>query len=274
MQIHILRNGTPSGPYSLDAVRSLLSNGSLQPYDLARVDGAEEWVPLASIPGIVIAPLSSTLAIWSLVLGILGIAICGIPSLPAIICGHLAHHKIRKSQGLLTGSGLAIAGFVLGYIGLILLPVLAAAGFAAGNAAILQAKRVTAVATIVGIEASINSFYTEYNALPSGSATIDTVTDASLAKTLLGNDPARNVRAIKFLTVGAAKSHKNGLDATTAQIFDPWGRGYQVILDTSYKEEVTVTRGSITETIKGRRAVVYSLGKDGIPGTADDVKNW
>jgi len=35
-----------------------------------------------------------------------------------------------------------------------------------------------------------------------------------------------------------------------------------------------VTRGGITETIKGRNAVVFSLGADGIAGTKDDVTTW
>lgn len=199
-----------------------------------------------------------------------GIVILGFASLTAIICGHISHHKIRKSGGSLAGSGLAIMGFILGYIGLILL----AEEYFAGNKVITKAKKVSALATAVGVESAINSFYTEYNALPSGAATIDTVTDTSLVKTLLGNDPARNTKNIKFLTVKEARSQKNGLDATTSELFDPWGHGYQIILDTLYKEEVTITRGSITETVKGRRALVYSLGQDGIPGTPDDVKNW
>jgi hypothetical protein len=66
----------------------------------------------------------------------------------------------------------------------------------------------------------------------------------------------------------------NGVDLVTLKIFDPWGHGYQVVLDTRYAEVVTVTRGGITETLKGRRAAVFSVGKDGVAGTADDVITW
>jgi hypothetical protein len=60
-------------------------------------------------------PQVDGMAIASLVLGcasIFGLALTGIP---AIICGHIARRRIQKSQGGLTGSGLAFAGLVLGY---------------------------------------------------------------------------------------------------------------------------------------------------------------
>jgi len=58
-------------------------------------------------------------SIWSLVLGVLGICLCGpFTSIPAIICGHRSLSKINKSSGTLTGSGMATAGLVLGYVGI------------------------------------------------------------------------------------------------------------------------------------------------------------
>ncbi len=205
----------------------------------------------------------------------MGILTLGIPSIAAIICGHLSHGKIRRSAGLLTGKGLAVAGFVLGYIGLILGTLLIVGGFFAGDAAVTKAKKTTALATAVAIKSAVDSFYTESGKMPSESETTDTSKDVSLAKTLLGDDdPARNPRKIRFLVVKEGKNNKNGLDPVTTKIFDPWGRGYQVILDTRYKEEVVVTRGGIMETLKGRRAAVFSVGKDGVGGTADDVTTW
>lgn len=71
---------------------------------------------------------TSTLAIVSLVLGILSVVlviICVGPlfGIPAIICGHIAVSRINRSAGALSGKGLAIAGFITGYasLGLILL---------------------------------------------------------------------------------------------------------------------------------------------------------
>ena len=72
-------------------------------------------------------PKTSALAIWSLVLGILAvvlIVICIGPvlfAIPAIICGHMACSRIKHSNGQLAGSGMAIAGFVTGYVSLALI---------------------------------------------------------------------------------------------------------------------------------------------------------
>jgi prepilin-type processing-associated H-X9-DG protein len=63
----------------------------------------------------------SSLAIWSLVLGILStLLFCLFLGLPAIICGHLALGKIRASGNRLQGRGQAIAGLVMGYLGVFL----------------------------------------------------------------------------------------------------------------------------------------------------------
>ena len=70
-------------------------------------------------------PRTSGLAIWSLVLGILGIICCSILcAIPGVICGHKALSKIKHSGGALTGEGLAIAGLVTGYIGILLVVIL------------------------------------------------------------------------------------------------------------------------------------------------------
>lgn len=58
---------------------------------------------------------TSNLAIWSLVLGLLGI------SIPAIICGHVGRSAIRKSNGTLDGKGMALAGLILGYFQIVFL---------------------------------------------------------------------------------------------------------------------------------------------------------
>lgn len=65
-------------------------------------------------------PRNSALAIWSLVLGILSLTCFSIFSaIPGVICGHKALSKIKQSSGMLTGQGLAIAGLVTGYLGIL-----------------------------------------------------------------------------------------------------------------------------------------------------------
>src|SRR6266516_5428039 len=66
-------------------------------------------------------PRTPPIAIWSLVLAVLSF-FCGwlFTAIPAVICGHIARSKIRKSGGGLGGKGVATAGLILGYIALVL----------------------------------------------------------------------------------------------------------------------------------------------------------
>jgi len=60
-------------------------------------------------------PQNSNKAIASLVCGVL--FLCAPASIAAIILGHLALVDIKRSAGRITGQGLAIAGLVMGYLG-------------------------------------------------------------------------------------------------------------------------------------------------------------
>lgn len=67
------------------------------------------------------APSSgSGLAVSSMVCGILGLFTLGLTSIIAVITGHLALSKIKSSNGAIGGRGMAIAGLVTGYLGLLL----------------------------------------------------------------------------------------------------------------------------------------------------------
>ena len=75
-------------------------------------------------------------AVWSLVLGILGIVCCGlIAAIPAVILGHLAKKEVAAAAGAQRGEGMAQAGFILGIIGIVLsvLVVLFWLAFVAGG---------------------------------------------------------------------------------------------------------------------------------------------
>jgi hypothetical protein len=76
--------------------------------------------PVLPVSGDVSQPKTSTLAIWSLVLGVLSLSCFSIFSaIPGVICGHKALSKIKYSGGALTGQGLAIGGLVTGYLGIL-----------------------------------------------------------------------------------------------------------------------------------------------------------
>ncbi|MDQ2868298.1 MAG: DUF4190 domain-containing protein [Verrucomicrobiota bacterium] len=145
MQIFIGRDGQRSGPFALEEVNSQLAAGTIKLTDLAWYEGLQNWVALSQVPGVVppMAPAGSApvvapgalppvvttvrteaLAIWSLVLSLIGLFACGFfASIPAIICGHLAHGNIKKNPQL-QGAGMATAGLVIGYLSIVLWLVL------------------------------------------------------------------------------------------------------------------------------------------------------
>ena len=60
---------------------------------------------------------TSTLAIFSLVLGILGWTLLPfLGAIGAIITGHMARAEIRREPARLQGDGLAVGGLVLGWL--------------------------------------------------------------------------------------------------------------------------------------------------------------
>jgi len=75
--------------------------------------------PSQAVPQTV--PRTPAVAIWSLILAVLSFT-CGwlFTAIPAVVCGHIARSKIRKSRGTLGGSGIATAGLIFGYIALVL----------------------------------------------------------------------------------------------------------------------------------------------------------
>jgi type IV pilus assembly protein PilA len=85
-----------------------------------------------------VAPLNPAQQVWTAVPEksgkataslVCGILLCFAPmaSVVAVVMGHLALSDIKKSAGRLTGQGLAIAGLVLGYFGLLIAPLIIAA---------------------------------------------------------------------------------------------------------------------------------------------------
>src|SRR5712691_12936101 len=75
--------------------------------------------PRPAVPQTV--PRTPPVAIWSLILAVLSFT-CGwlFTAIPAVLCGHIARSKIRKSGGTVGGKGIATAGLILGYIALVI----------------------------------------------------------------------------------------------------------------------------------------------------------
>ena len=98
------------------------------------------------------APTSGK-AIASLVCGIFTFFLPA--SVAAIILGHISLSEIRNSAGRIGGRGLATTGLVLGYLGLIIIPVMIVAAIAVPN--LLHARVAANEASAVGSLRSVNT---------------------------------------------------------------------------------------------------------------------
>ena len=136
-------DGREYGPVNADIMRLWISQRRLVSTSSVKVEGELDWKPLAAFPefqetlGPAPASSSSTgipplrefpspppqagngLATTSLVLGIL-FCLGPFTGIPAVICGHLARSRIRTSSNPSSGAGMALAGLILGYLGIAL----------------------------------------------------------------------------------------------------------------------------------------------------------
>jgi type II secretory pathway pseudopilin PulG len=102
---------------------------------------------------------TSGLAIASLICGILFPFF--IPAILAIIFGHISLSQIKQSAGRLTGRGLAIAGLVLGYMEIALMPImLIIAAIAIPN--LLRAKMAANESSAMGSIRTLNTAEVAY----------------------------------------------------------------------------------------------------------------
>src|SRR5579872_7311538 len=69
-------------------------------------------------------PRSSSMAAWSMAMGLLSLLLSVPAGIPAIIMGHISRARLRKSGGGLQGDGEARAGLILGYASIAIFPLL------------------------------------------------------------------------------------------------------------------------------------------------------
>jgi hypothetical protein len=146
------RGGTHQGPVRLSELQRMAGAGEIDPQTLVWKSGMEQWTPGSWVaelrfpvspsaaqgdgggtpaPGAAppprqassspnqadLATRTSVLAISSLVMGLFWMF--GLGSLSAIVLGVMSLRQITRSNGTLTGKRLAIAGMIVGIIGLI-----------------------------------------------------------------------------------------------------------------------------------------------------------
>ncbi len=61
-------------------------------------------------------PQTSSKATTALILGIVGLVVCSLVGIAALVVGNQAKQEIDASGGQLEGRGLAVAGIVMGWI--------------------------------------------------------------------------------------------------------------------------------------------------------------
>ena len=93
-------------------------------YDQLGALTADLRQPVPYRPGMnpAVMPRTNQMAVASLVCGFCQIFLWFVAGVPAIVFGHVAHRQIRQSGE--SGSGMATAGLILGYIG-VLGPIIA-----------------------------------------------------------------------------------------------------------------------------------------------------
>ena len=79
--------------------------------------------PVPGMPDQITPPVTSGLAIASMVCGIISLPLCwiwAVAGIPAVICGHMALKTIKNSETPVEGRGMAIAGLVTGYLAILI----------------------------------------------------------------------------------------------------------------------------------------------------------
>ncbi len=135
-------DGKEYGPVTLEQLRQWQAQGRIGPQTRVQEVGAADWKTAAEIPALQnllrpSQPLGGSvpgtlgalggaepqkgLAVTSFVLGILSLICLGpFAGLPAVITGHMAHGRARRAPQEYGGAGFAIAGLVMGYLGIFL----------------------------------------------------------------------------------------------------------------------------------------------------------
>jgi len=194
---YYVKNGEKQGPISGEQLVELAQNGTILPDNLVWTKGMTEWQPARNVEGLqfggaaaasapapagppptagsptapgsgsgAAVPQTSGLAVTSLVLGIVGLTLCFVgilTAIPAIICGHMARAKIRASDGALTGSGLALAGLITGYLSLTSMLILPGMLLPALSQAREKARQVNCVSNLKQIGLAVMMFAGDNN---------------------------------------------------------------------------------------------------------------
>jgi hypothetical protein len=161
-----------------------------------------------------VVPATSGKAIASLVLGLFSWLFPA--AILAIIFGHISRGEIRRSNGRLKGAGMALAGLIMGYCAIAIIPFLIVAAIAIPN--LLRSRIAANEASAVGSLRTLNTAEITYNTIypsvgfacslgalgpPSGSAS-----PTSTAAGLIDSRLASGTKSGYTFTVGSCSTKK------------------------------------------------------------------
>lgn len=149
-----------------------------------------------------------------------------------------------------------------------------------------NANKSEALSAISHLILACESYFEEYQQFPLGS---DTNTDQvqltngkendTLMTALCSRSSAmdESYKTLNFFTFDKkAIDGKDGLlrneDGSYAELFDPWGSPYHVLLDYDYNNQL---RAPFTgKIIPDKKILIWSPGPDKESGTEDDIRSW
>lgn len=180
--------------------------------------------------------------------------------------------------GLLLGCGVILIGFV---------PM--------GTRYANDARRLQIYVVIKDIRIALETFNVEYGHFPgqpvtSQSTDIRLLSTGPLIDCLMGQNTAWNRKEIKFIDLPTARNGKFGYvpaeGSNPCRLVDIWGNPYVILLDTNDDSKVSnpdirnsdpsisQSKASPPSDFLPVKVAIYSFGKDGIEGTADDIVSW
>ena len=117
-------------------------------------------------------PETSGMAVGSLICGILFVFFPA--AITAVVLGHISRSEIRRSAGRLKGDGMALAGLILGYVGISVIPILIIAAIAIPNLlrSRMAANEASAVSSLRTINVACVQYATQYKGYPASLANL------------------------------------------------------------------------------------------------------
>jgi len=115
------------------------------------------------------------------------------------------------------------------------------------------------------------------SARPGGSSLLTNQRDGLAFLNLLHGDNPGSIRYVIFRNYrgrmkGGAMLDKDGERITA--LYDGWGNPYRIVLDTQGDGVLVAHRGRIKDTVRGKKYIIFSAGRDRELGTKDDIMSW